>query len=193
MIKIQDKLVSDELRTVHFVCDLAACKGACCVEGDAGAPLDPSEKKILEDIYPEVFPYLPPVSRRAIREQGPWTEDIPGMPETPLINDKECAYVVFEEGTAMCAIEMAHRDGKIDWPKPISCHLYPVRLSKLGNVDVEAVNYETWDICEAACTLGKSVKMPLYKFLRQPLTRKFGAEFYAELSAVMEALDGRDA
>lgn len=186
MIKIEDKLVSDELRTAHFVCDLGACKGACCVEGDAGAPLDEDELPILERIYPDVAPYLSQTSRRAIREQGPWVK-VDGDYETPLIDGKECAYVIFDEsGTSLCGIEKAYREGKVDWPKPISCHLYPVRIKKLQSIEVEALNYDTWSICLPACDLGKKLKVPLYKFLEGPLTRKFGEKFYRTMADIFD-------
>jgi hypothetical protein len=193
MIKIQDKLVSEDLRTVHFVCDLGACKGACCVEGDSGAPLDADELPILEEIFQDVAPYLSPASRRAIREQGLWTEEYEGEYETPLVEGKECAFVIFENSTAYCGIERAYRDGKITWSKPISCHLYPVRIKKLHSIEVEALNYDTWSICKPACAHGNKLKVPLYRFLREPLTRKFGEKFYKQMVEIFEAMDGIEA
>ncbi|MEM1000032.1 MAG: DUF3109 family protein, partial [Bacteroidota bacterium] len=180
------KLVSDELRSVHFVCDLHACKGACCVEGDSGAPLDPEEREILENIYPQVAPYLSETSRAAIYEQGPWVKDDEGY-GTPLVAGKECAYVIHgSDGMAHCGIERAYRDGRIDWPKPISCHLYPVRIKPLGSIEVQALNYDTWDICKPACTLGKELKVPLYKFLKAPLIRKYGERFYRTMEDIFD-------
>jgi hypothetical protein len=189
MIKIDDKLVSEDLRTVHFVCDLGACKGACCVEGDAGAPLEAEELPILQEIYQDVAPYLSQTSRRAIREQGLWTEEEEGEYETPLVEGKECAYVVLENNTAYCGIERAYRDGKINWPKPISCHLYPVRIKQLRSIEVQSLNYDTWSICLPACANGKKLKVPLYRFLREPLTRKFGEKFYRQMTEIFEAMD----
>lgn len=190
MIKIGDTLVSEDLMEVAFVCELNSCLGACCVEGDSGAPLEADELPILEEIYPIVREYLSPASRGAIRQEGVWVEDGPGDYETPLVDGKECAYVVFDGGKAFCGIEKAYLDGRISFQKPISCHLYPVRIHKLASIEVEAVNYESWSICAAACTLGKELQVPLYKFLEAPLTRKFGADWYAELCEVFAALKG---
>ena len=189
MISIGDKLVSEDLVRVHFVCDLNACKGACCVEGDSGAPVEADEQAILERIYPEVAPYLPERGRKAIEEQGVFVTDNDGDLGTPLVNGKECAYTVFEGETAFCGIELAWKAGKIDFQKPISCHLYPVRMNVLKHVEVEALNYDTWSICSPACSLGKSLKVPLYKFLKAPLSRKYGEAWYAELSEVLAALE----
>lgn len=192
MIKIGDHLVSEELREHKFVCDLNACKGACCVEGDAGAPLAPEELQILEDIYPEVEPYLSEKSKASILEQGVWVQDGPGFYETPLVDGKECSYVIFEDGTSWCGIEKAWKEGKIDFQKPISCHLYPIRITELKSVGMDALNYDRWSICNAACHLGEKLKVPVYKFLKAPLQRKYGEAFYQELCEIMEALDQQD-
>jgi hypothetical protein len=190
MIVIGDKLVSENLMRVHFACDLEACKGACCIEGDLGAPLEEAETVILEQIYPLVQPYLTAKSQKAIRNQGKFVRPkIAAHPTTPLVKGRECAYVVMQEGKALCGIEMAYRDGKIDFPKPISCHLYPVRINRLDQVDVDAVNYEEWHICADACKLGKEIKLPLYKFLKAPLTRKYGEEFYKQMADIFGSLE----
>jgi hypothetical protein len=189
MIVIDDKLVSEDLLRVHFVCDLEACKGACCVEGDVGAPLDADELPILDEIYPAVAPYLSEVSKRAIAEQGRHLTDEDGHHTTPLVRGKECAYVVFKDSKALCGIEMAWKDGKIDFQKPISCHLYPVRLKQMQLMEMEAINYERWRICSPACKLGVALKVPLYKFLKAPLTRKFGEAFYDKMADLLEAYD----
>lgn len=186
MIRIKDKVVSQDIFDVHFACDLSACKGACCVKGDAGAPLEKEECEKLEEIYPEVAPYLPEKAREVIEQEGKWT-DWEGQYETPLLEGKECVYVVFEEGTAFCGIEQAWQDGKIDFQKPISCHLYPVRISHLGSIDVDAINYDQWSICNAACYKGEQLGLPLYRFLKAPLTRKYGTEFYNELDEIYVA------
>ncbi len=184
-IQIGDKLVSSELRDQLFACDLSACKGACCVEGDLGAPLEPEELEILEDIYPEVKPFLREQGINAIEQQGTSVIDFTGEHSTPLVKGRECAYVTFgEDGTALCGIEQAHQAGKIDFPKPISCHLYPVRVSKLSAF--EALNYDRWDICSAACSLGAKMGIPVYKFVKHALIRKYGQEFYDELAAILE-------
>lgn len=192
MFIIDDKLVSEDLLRVHFVCDLDACKGACCVEGDLGAPLDADELPILDEIYPAVQPYLSEKSQQAIAQQGKYIVDEEGFASTTLVNGKECAYVVFKEGMALCGIEMAHKDGKIPFLKPISCHLYPVRLKDMALMEMEAINYDRWDICNAACKLGRQLKMPVYKFLKGPLTRKFGEDFYAKMCETFEAYEAAE-
>ncbi|MEY3442078.1 MAG: hypothetical protein RLZZ519_359 [Bacteroidota bacterium] len=192
MFIIDDKLVSEDLLRVHFVCDLDACKGACCVEGDLGAPLDADELPILEEIYPAVQPYLSEKSQQAIAQQGKYILHEDGSASTTLVNGSECAYVVFKDGMALCGIEMAHKDGKIPFLKPISCHLYPVRLKDMALMEMEAINYDRWDICNAACKLGKQLKMPVYKFLKGPLTRKFGEEFYAKMCETFEAYEAAE-
>lgn len=191
MIQIGNQLVSDDLREAHFICDLHACKGACCVLGDAGAPLEKEEASILDEIYPIVAPYLSEASRQWLEREGKWVKDDDEY-ETPLLNGKECAYVVFNDGTALCGIEQAWNDGRIEFKKPISCHLYPVRISKLRALRVDAVNYDKWHICQPACALGKRMKTPLYRFLREPLTRKYGEDFYQIMVEVFMALDELD-
>jgi Protein of unknown function (DUF3109) len=187
MIAIDDKMVSEDLLRVHFVCDLEACKGACCVEGDMGAPLDEDELAVLDAIYLDVAPYLREVSRAAIAEQGRYVTDDDGNHSTTLVHGQECAYVVFQDKKALCGIELAWKDGKVPFQKPISCHLYPIRLKEMRIMEMEAINYDRWGICAPACKLGVSLKVPLYKFLKAPLTRKFGEEFYNKMSAVLEA------
>lgn len=184
MIIIQDTLVSEDVLEENFVCDLNACKGACCVEGDSGAPLELDELDKLEEVYEEVKPYLRPEGIKAIEEKGLYTVDSDGDFVTTLVGEHgECAFVFYDErGIAKCGIEQAYRDGKIDWKKPISCHLYPVRLEKLK--DYTALNYHRWGLCDPACKLGDELKVPVYKFLKEPLIRKFGETWYAELEEV---------
>ena len=185
MIQIDDKLISEDLFSEEFVCNLAKCKGICCVEGDAGAPLDEDETKILDEIYPKIKPYLRPEGIQAIEEQGTYTLDFEGDLVTPLVNNAECAYVIFDEkGYTKCAIEKAYEDGVIDWQKPISCHLYPIRITEYSNFS--AINYHEWDICSEACTLGKELGVKVYQFLKKPLIRKYGEEFYQTLSEAAE-------
>jgi len=185
MIQIDDKLISEELFSEEFVCNLAKCKGICCVDGDAGAPLDEDETKILDEIYPKIKPYLRPEGIQAIEEQGTYTLDFEGDLVTPLVNNAECAYVIFDEkGYTKCAIEKAYEDGVIDWQKPISCHLYPIRITEYSNFS--AINYHEWDICSDACTLGKELGVKVYQFLKKPLIRKYGEEFYQTLSEAAE-------
>ena len=185
MIQIDDKLISEDLFSEEFVCNLAKCKGICCVEGDAGAPLEEDETKILDEIYPKIKPYLRPEGIQAIEEQGTYTLDFEGDLVTPLVNNAECAYVIFDEkGYTKCAIEKAYEDGVIDWQKPISCHLYPIRITEYSNFS--AINYHEWDICSDACTLGKELGVKVYQFLKKPLIRKYGEEFYQTLSEAAE-------
>lgn len=183
MIDIGNTLISDDVIEKQFVCNLAKCKGACCVEGDLGAPLESDEKDTLDDIYPLIRKYLRPEGIAAIDAQGTWVLDDFNEFSTPLVNNKECAYVVYDaDGTLKCAIEQAHKEGVIDFKKPISCHLYPIRTSNL--LDMVAVNYDKWSICSDACTLGEQLQVPVYKFLKEPLIRKFGEEWYAKLEEI---------
>ena len=181
MIQIDDKLISEDIFSEEFVCNLSKCKGACCVEGDVGAPLDKSETLILERIFDQVKPYLRPEGVAAIEKQGTWAID-PSDNDfvTPMVEGKECAYVIFDEkGITKCGIEKAYEDGAVDWQKPISCHLYPIRVDEYRTFT--ALNYHKWEICCDACTLGRELKVPIYKFVKTPLIRKYGEEFYQTL------------
>ncbi|WP_313502910.1 DUF3109 family protein [Kaistella carnis] len=181
MIQIDNKLISEDIFSEEFVCNLSKCKGACCVEGDVGAPLDKSETEILDRIYEQVKPYLRPEGIAAIEKQGKWEID-PRDNDfvTPMVEDKECAYVIFDEkGITKCGIEKAYEDGAVDWQKPISCHLYPIRVDEYRTFT--ALNYHKWDICSDACTLGRELQVPIYKFVKTPLIRKYGEEFYQTL------------
>jgi hypothetical protein len=185
MIEIGKTLISTELLEEHFVCDLNKCKGECCIAGDYGAPLDKSELKEIDKYYPIVKPLLQKKGIKSIEEQGLYVKDDEGEWVTPLINEnEECAYTIFEDGIAKCAFEKAYYDGQIAWKKPISCHLYPVRIKKLKNYD--ALNYDRWDVCAPACKLGKSLKVPVYQFLKESLSRKYGEEWYKELTLAAE-------
>lgn len=185
MIKVGDVLVSDDIKEKEFVCNLEKCKGACCVEGDYGAPLEDDELEILKEIYPYVKPYLTKEGIKAIEEQGTHVLDDDGDFSTPTIGGKECAYAIYDkQGVLKCGIEQAYYDGKVSWKKPISCHLYPIRITKKKNF--EAVNYHKWSICSAACALGKELSVPLYKFLKDPLIRKYGQPWYDELVQAIE-------
>lgn len=186
MIKVGDILVSDDIKDVEFVCHLDKCKGACCVEGDLGAPLEEEELSIMNEILEEVKPYLTPDGLKAIEEQGTYILDEDGDYSTPTIGGKECAYSHYDDkGVLKCGIEQANLDGKIGFKKPISCHLYPIRITK-NKKGFEAVNYHKWSICSAACSFGKSLQVPLYKFLKEPLVRKYGAGWYDELTKAIE-------
>ena len=181
MIQIDDKLISEDIFSEEFICNLSKCKGACCVEGDVGAPLDKDETLILERIFEQVKPYLRPEGVKAIEEQGTWVLD-PSDNDyvTPMVEGKECAYVIFDErGITKCGIEKAYEDGAVDWQKPISCHLYPIRIDEYRTFT--ALNYHKWEICSDACSLGKELKVPIYKFVKTPLIRKYGEEWYQTL------------
>lgn len=186
MFQIGATLVSEELIENDFVCNLNACEGACCVEGEAGAPLETDEVTILEDIYQKVKPFLRPEGIQAIEKQGTSIKNEWGEFETPLVNGNECAYVIFEGKTAKCGIEEAYNQGVVSWKKPVSCHLYPVRVKEYSSFS--AVNYHRWDICSPACSLGKELQVPVYRFVKEALIRKFGETWYAELEEVANAL-----
>ena len=180
MIAIDNTLISDEILENAFVCDLNKCKGECCVAGDMGAPLDLNELPVLDAIYATIKPYLSVTGIAAIEKQGLYLiEEGEDEYTTPLIDGKECAYAIFDKGIAACGIERAFLDGKIDFKKPISCHLYPVRINRLDGYD--AVNYHHWEVCTPACALGKQLKVPVYVFLKEPLQRKYGQEWYQQL------------
>jgi len=167
MFQIGKSIISDELFETEFVCNLNTCKGMCCVEGDSGAPLLEEEKVVLDRIYPVIKDYLMSEGIQAIEQQGKYVIDKEGELTTPLINGKECAYVIQEEsGIYFCGIEKAYRERKIDWPKPVSCHLYPVRVKDFP--EFQTVNYNEWKICNSACELGQQLHVPLYKFLKEP-------------------------
>lgn len=180
MIAIDNTIVSEDLLDKKFVCDLNACKGACCVEGDSGAPLDEEEAHILDEVFEEVKPYMRPEGIAAVEEQGKYIVDIDGDLVTPLVDGKECAYVYFDEkNTALCAIEKAYKEGEINFQKPVSCHLYPVRITNYK--DYDAVNYHAWDICNPACKCGSKLNVPVYKFVKAALIRKYGEDWYKQL------------
>ena len=184
MIVLQNTVISDDVRDKFFVCNLEKCKGACCVEGDLGAPLEESELQILQDNYEQIKPYLSRKGREAIEEQGLYIKDWEGDFSTPTIKDRECAYAIYDESlTLKCGSEQAYLDGKISWKKPISCHLYPIRITKYDGF--EALNYDKWGICSAACSFGEELGVPVYKFLKEPLVRKYGEAWYQELETVI--------
>jgi hypothetical protein len=185
MIVLQNTVISDDVRDKFFVCNLEKCKGACCVEGDLGAPLEESELQILQDNYEHIKPYLSRKGREAIEEQGLFIKDWEHDFSTPTIKDRECAYAIYDDDlTLKCGIEQAYLDGKISWKKPISCHLYPIRITKYDGF--EALNYDKWGICSAACSFGEELGVPVYKFLKEPLVRKYGEDWYKELETMVE-------
>lgn len=187
MINLDGKIIHADLKDEMFACDVAKCKGACCVEGDLGAPLEDDELQVLEDIFEQVKPYMRKPGLKAIEDQGLYVLDFTNHYSTPLVNGRECAYVNFtSDGIALCAIEQAYEAGDIDFKKPISCHLYPVRIShtKMG----EALNYDRWSICSAACSKGEADGTRVYEFVKDALIRKYGEAFYEELHALVQDL-----
>lgn len=181
MVEIGNTVVSFELFEQQFCCDLGVCRGECCIEGDSGAPLEESELEKLEEVLPVVWDDLSEACKHEIDEHGVAYVDEDGDLVTSIVNGRECvfSYVDPADSTRKCAIEKAFREGKTDLYKPISCHLYPVRLVEYERFT--AVNYHRWSVCECAERLGSKLKLPVYKFLKEPLIRKFGAEWYAEL------------
>ena len=181
MFQIDDTLISEEIISEEFICNISKCKGQCCVSGSAGAPLEKEETKILEKLYSKISPFLSKKGRKAIKEQGNYVRGFDGDLETPLIENKECAYTVFDKsGVAQCGIEKAYNQGAIKWNKPISCHLYPIRVNKYPTFT--AVNYHEWSVCDSACSLGSELKVPVYKFVKNALVRKFGKKWFKKLS-----------
>ena len=186
MFQLNKTIVSEEILEKEFVCNLSACLGACCVDGDAGAPLDEEETKILAEIYPKIKAYLRPEGIQAIEAQGTHIVSEFGELETPLIEGKDCAYVIFDGKTALCGIEQAYNEGIVTWKKPVSCHLYPIRVKEYS--DFSAVNYHKWHICSDACALGAELGVPVYQFVKEALVRKFGQQWFDELDKVAQEM-----
>ena len=188
MFQIDNTLVSEEIVTSDFVCNLSACKGSCCVEGESGAPLEQDETEYLEKNYNAIAPFLSEKGRASIEKQGKFISLGKGEFETPLVENKECAYVLFGfNGVTQCGIENAFRAKKIDLKKPISCHLYPVRVKEYS--EFKSVNYHRWHICSSACELGGSLKIPIYQFVKDALIRKFGKKWYTELELAAQEMN----
>lgn len=187
LIEIHDKIISTQIFDRKFVCDLNACKGACCIKGDAGAPLDEEEANILEENIDKIKPFMRKEGIEEVDKTGVFYIDQENDMATTLVNEQECAFVFFDEkGITKCAIEKAQSEGAIDFKKPLSCHLYPIRVKKFN--DFTALNYNHWDICEPACSCGDKFNVPVYKFLREPLIRAFGDYFYEELEIINSEL-----
>lgn len=180
MLQIQDTLVSLDLIERHFVCNLDACLGECCIEGDAGAPLTEEEDRRLKELMPDILPLLSPAAQRAIKEEGPSYTDPDGDLVTQIVDGKNCVYTCFDkDGKCLCALEKARRAGDVRFFKPISCALYPVRLKEYDGFT--AVNFHRWKICKAAEVLGRAKDVRAFEFLKEPLTRRFGTTWYDEL------------
>lgn len=184
MLKIGNAIVSLEIFEKKFSCNIQKCKGACCVYGDSGAPLETNEVEILNQVYPLVKPFLRNEAITTIETHGTSVIDSDGDNVTPLVNGKECAYVIFEQGIAKCAIETAYHANVISFQKPVSCHLYPIRITKY--TDFDALNYHEWDICKHALESGKKKNTPLHTYLQQPLKRKYGEKWFQQLAIASE-------
>ena len=187
MLQIQDVVVSFDVLKEKFLCDLSACHGACCIEGDAGAPVELDEVEKLEEVLPVIWDDLLPEARTVIEQQGVVYTDCEGDLVSSIVNGKDCVFTCYDDrGCCYCAIEKAHREGKTSFYKPVSCHLYPIRIGDYG--PYKAVNYHRWDVCRAAVLRGQKEDLPIYRFLKEPLIRKFGTEWYAELEVATEEL-----
>lgn len=191
MIEIDDKIVSSDILRECFACDLGKCKGICCVEGDAGAPLELDEVDLLEEEYENYAPYMTEEGRREVERQGFMVVDSDGDYTTPLVNNAECAYAFCENGVTFCAIERAYREGKCSFLKPISCHLYPIRVMQFSN-GTFGLNYHRWSVCRDAVECGRKIGLPVYKALKEPIIRRFGEDFYKAMECAEELLKEQD-
>lgn len=191
MLEIGRTIVSLDILEKQFLCDLLKCKGACCVEGDSGAPITQEEVQAIEKAWPEIEPYLPEEHREEIKKQGFAVIDFEGDLVTPLVNSHQCVYTIHDNGILKCGIEKAYLDGKSKFRKPVSCHLFPIRITEYKRFD--AVNYQQIDICKPGRKCGKAQKLPLYVFLKEPLIRKYGEEWYEQLDyAARNYLSGKE-
>jgi len=189
MVEIGDTIISFDLFEQQFCCDLDICKGQCCVEGDAGAPLEMDEIAKLEEVLPVIWNDLSEAARKVVDAQGVAYSDAEGDLVTSIVNRRECvfSYIDSAEGVCKCAIEKAYHEGKTSFYKPISCHLYPIRLKKFK--DFTAVTYHRWSVCSCAETKGHKLQLPVYKFLKTPLIRRFGEAWYKELEEAAKAYE----
>ena len=185
MLQIDDTIISMDVIESHFICDLCKCKGECCVDGDAGAPLEKEENDDINEILPVIWDELSQEAQMLIKKQGISYEDYDGELVTSIIKGKECVFTFFDDnGVCKCVIDNAYREGRISVQKPISCHLYPIRLQKYR--DFTAVNYHRWSICQPAVKFGNKEGVALYEFLKEPLIRKFGDNWYDNLCEAVE-------
>lgn len=184
MIIIDDIVISEDIINEEFICDLSKCKGGCCVDGDAGAPLDKSELKKIKEVYKIIKDELSPEAMQEIKKVGPYTQEEYFGYVTPAINGGICVYGYTDnKGIVKCLIEKAYYEGRTDFKKPISCHLYPIRETKTATYN--ALNYSPREsLCAPACKLGKKEKVKVYEFLKEPLIRRFGDEFYGVLDRI---------
>jgi len=185
LIEVKDKVVSTQVFERKFVCDLNACKGACCIEGDSGAPLNQEEIDAIEENLDQIIPFMRPEGIAEVEKSGVFYIDSDNEPVTTLVNGGECAFVYFDEkGITKCSIEQSFNAGKSNFHKPISCHLYPIRVKQFN--ELEALTYDVWPICAPACSCGEQLNVPVFKFLKTPIIRAFGEEFFLELERVNE-------
>lgn len=191
MIEIEDKIISDDIFEERFCCDLSKCKGICCIEGDSGAPLDIEEVEIIAENIDTIKRYMSEDGIEAINKDGVYVIDSDGDLTTTLINGGECAYVVYDNDIALCAIEKAYRDGAITFKKPISCHLYPIRVSKFSN-NMVGLNYHRWSVCSGARECGKRENVKVYQGLKEPIIRAYGEQFYTYMCEVDEIIERGD-
>jgi hypothetical protein len=187
IVQVGNVLVSPDIFTEKFCCDLDKCKGQCCVEGDAGAPVTLDEIGGIEDSLDTVWKDMSASAQAIVDKQGVAYVDQEGDLVTSIVNGKDCVFTCYENGCCLCALERAYRAKKTEFVKPISCALYPIRVKDFKNGTV-GINYNRWDVCKDAVVKGKELNLPVYKFLEGPLTRRFGAEWYAELCEVAEQL-----
>jgi len=188
MLEIGRAIVSLDILEKKFLCDLLRCKGACCVEGDSGAPVTDEEVMAIQKDFSEIRTYLPENHQTEIEKQGFSVIDIDGDQVTPLVNNQQCAYSLVENGILKCGIEKAFLDGKTTFRKPVSCHLFPIRITEYKRFD--AVNYEQIDICQPGRECGRSEKLPLFVFLKEPLIRKYGQDWYEQLEYAAANMPG---
>jgi hypothetical protein len=184
MLVHANTLVSLDVLDTDFVCNLSACKGACCVEGESGAPLDAEEIEIIAENLEQIKPFMSRLGLKLLEQKGFWEKDTDGDLVTNCLDGKACLFAINEGGIHKCSIEKSFLAGKIEFKKPISCHLYPVRLAKVG--EYMAINYSKWDVCDPACKLGASLQVPVYRFLKESLVRKFGQEWYDGLDEIAQ-------
>jgi hypothetical protein len=190
MLQIGETIISLDILEKNFCCDLSKCKGYCCVHGDSGAPLKREEADQIKELYPLFKPFMRKEGVHAVEKNGCYTIDEDNDLVTPLVNKEECAYVVFEKGIAKCAIEKAFEAKVISFQKPISCHLYPIRTTKYSAF--EALNYHKWEICKPALEYGKKTATSLYVFLKEPLLREYGADWYSQLQIAAKEFKKKD-
>lgn len=188
IIQVGDVLLSPDILTEHFCCDYEKCKGICCVEGDAGAPVSLDEIGEIEGCLDEIWDDLSAAAQAKIDQQGVAYTDREGDLVTSIVNGKDCVFTCYEDDKCMCALECAFRKGRTSFCKPISCSLYPIREKQLSNGTV-ALNFHRWEVCKDALVKGNELQMPVWKFLKEPLVRRFGAEWYAELEETVAALE----